>query len=296
MENLAYKNLLTELRAELLLRNEEAREPLARFSDNMIQVRKKLNELKALVLEQGFESKADEIYFFKHIKPQMVALQLYEVLNFNLKNHLPAGTKEMVKAYYEEELLQVFRFFRQQSFHYQYYRLRSNELDELFFIRGAEPVLIPVLEELEPMTNFSTTMDYAFAKYIAYERLQDELLERLTDLYSEEKKHQEMNQGAKKTIELRWTGESINLVEIAYGLWLTGQLNEGNITITDIIHGLEEIFSIKIGVAYRRWTEISGRTHLTNTRFLDRMRESVQKRVDDELDVRNRKRKARRIK
>jgi hypothetical protein len=290
MENLAYKNQLTELTAALLLANMKKREPLARFRDNIILVRQNLNELKALMHEHGFETKADEVYFFKYTKPQMVALQLYEVLNFNLIANSPAGTKEMIKAYYEEELLQVFRFFRQQSYHYQYYRLRADELDELFFIRGAEPVMIPVLEEMESIANFSTTMDYAFAKYIAYERLQDDLLERLTNLYGEEKE----DQASKKTINLRWTGESINLVEIAYGLWLTGQLNEGNVTITDVIHWLEEKFQVKIGVAYRRWTEISNRTH-SATKFLDRMRDAIQQRINDDLDIRSRKRKARRI-
>jgi hypothetical protein len=294
MENLTYKLLLTELQSELLVCNLKEQEPLARFRENMVLVRERLIQLRALVLEHGFETKADEIYFFKHTKPRMVALQLYEVLNFNLIALTPPGTKEMLKAYYEEELLQVFRFFRQQSFHYQYYRLRANELDGLFFIRGAEPVMIPILEEIELMANFSTTMDYAFAKYIAYERLQDDLLERLTNLYGEEKKEPSNEQGNKKTTALRWTGESINLVEIAYGLWLTGQLNEGNVTITDIIHGLEEMFSVKIGVAYRRWTEISNRTHNT-TKFLDRIRDAMQKRIDEELDIRSRKRKARRI-
>jgi len=69
---------------------------------------------------------------------------------------------------------------------------------------------------------------------------------------------------------------------------------DSNDTITDIIRWLEEKLQVKIGVAYRRWTEISNRTHHP-TKFVDRMREALQQRIAEELDVRSRKRKARRI-
>jgi hypothetical protein len=289
MKNLKYETTLAELQADLVHLNTAP--PFDRFRDALVMTRQQLSEIRATVLKDGFADQAEEIHFFKHIKPQFIALQIYEANRYHLSLQCPAGTPVMVKAFYEEELLQVFRFFRLHAFSYQYYRCNANELDHLYFVRGAEPQIFPLLAEIDPYPGFSTAMDYPFAKFIAYEQLQVYLLEQLTGLYGAEKQQESET---KQTPTLRWTGESINLVEIAYGLWLTGQLNEGNATITDIIHGLEEMFRVKIGVAYRRWTEISGRTHST-TKFLDRMRDAVQQRVDDDLDIRSRKRKARRV-
>ena len=78
---------------------------------------------------------------------------------------------------------------------------------------------------------------------------------------------------------LRWTGESINLVELAYGIWLTGQLNNGNATISEIIRWMEASLGIHVGRAYRRWTEISRRDRVHSTKFIDRMKESIDERI-----------------
>jgi hypothetical protein len=289
MKNIEYEMILADLQAGLAKFQTDNETPFERFRDSLALIREKLLELKAAVLESGFASQAEEIHFFKTIKPQFVALQLFEIGLYSLQSQRPAGTPDMIKAFYEQELRQLIHFFRSNGFAYQYYRCQATELDSSYFVRGADPQLPPLLVEIDPWPGFSTAMDYAFAKFIADERLQGWLLDRLNELFCETR---EPEVPGRK--QVRWTGESINLVEVAYGLWLTGQLNEGNVTITDVIHFLEEKFQIKIGVAYRRWTEISNRTHNT-TKFLDRMRDSVQQRLNEELDIRSRKRKARRI-
>lgn len=82
-------------------------------------------------------------------------------------------------------------------------------------------------------------------------------------------------------VELKWTGETINLVELAYGVWLTGQINNGNAGITEIIQWLETHFQVKIGRAYRRWTSISKRKRIAPTKYLDKIRDAVLKRLDE---------------
>lgn len=84
---------------------------------------------------------------------------------------------------------------------------------------------------------------------------------------------------------LRWTGESINLVELAYGIWLTGQLNNGNATISEIIRWMEASLGIHVGRAYRRWTEISRRDRVHSTKFIDRMKDSIDGRIRNGEDL-----------
>jgi len=87
---------------------------------------------------------------------------------------------------------------------------------------------------------------------------------------------------------MRWTGETINLVEIAYGIWLTGQLNNGQlnngqVSVTEIVEFLEVAFRVKIGKPHRRWQGIARRKRLGYTRFLDEMKGAIEKRVEEEL-------------
>jgi len=81
---------------------------------------------------------------------------------------------------------------------------------------------------------------------------------------------------------LVWTGGAVNLTELAYGIWLTGQLNDGNVSITQIITWLENHLHIKIGRAHRRWETIAARKRLSLTKFLDQMTEAIRKRLDEE--------------
>jgi hypothetical protein len=280
MENKTYKKWLEELQANLATIENEEMEPLDRVRHTLPMISGLIAKIKAYVIEDGFASVGEEIQFFKHIKPALYAAQLFEVFWYNLSVQKPAGTKEMIKAFYEEELLQIFRLFRTQAFHYQYYKTSATELDHLYFVRGAQPVDIPVLEIIDPYPGFSTTLDYAFAKFMAYERLQVYLLEQLSVLFAENCLAKTAD---RERHRLRWTGETINLVELAYGIWLTGQINNGNASITEIVEALEVFFNVKIGLAFRRWFSISKRKRISQTKYIDQMQAAVLKRLDDEL-------------
>jgi hypothetical protein len=82
---------------------------------------------------------------------------------------------------------------------------------------------------------------------------------------------------------LKWTGETINLVELSYGIWLTGQFNNGQASITEIVEFLEAAFRVRIGKPHRRWQGLAGRKRLGYIRFLDEMKASIEKRVEEEM-------------
>jgi len=279
--NTKYDKWLNELQNELLLLDQV--EPMARLRHTLPLLSGALNEIKTEILASGFETEAAEIHFFKHTKPQLYALQIYEADLYTVVTNRPVGTPEMLRTYYEQELQYIFRLFRIHAFHYQYYRTGATILDTQYFLRNGKPADIPILAiAIEP--GFSTPLDYLFAKFIAAERMQEYLLDQLSL----------PARPIKPGPVLRWTGEAINLVEVAYGIWLTGQLNDGNATITDIIIWLEHHLAIKIGVPHKRWDQISARTHSQPTKYLDRMRQALADRIDTERGIREHKRKARR--
>ena len=81
--------------------------------------------------------------------------------------------------------------------------------------------------------------------------------------------------------EMKWTGDAINIIEVAYGIWLTGQLNNGNATLTQIVKWLETNLKVTIGNIQSRFAEISSRKRLSPTKFLDQMKDAILKRIDN---------------
>ncbi|MFD0792039.1 hypothetical protein ACFQZX_00340 [Mucilaginibacter litoreus] len=67
---------------------------LERMTTAVTAVREELQELRALVSGSGFADAAEEIWFFKTMKPQFYALLIYEVSRYNLEQQQPAATRE----------------------------------------------------------------------------------------------------------------------------------------------------------------------------------------------------------
>jgi len=263
------EKLYRELTEDLALIHDLGDAPVRRLTTALQTIKAAREKLTAYQAIHPFESDAEQIDFNKRWKPRMEAERFYALEKFTIETNRPLADPQLIKIYYEQELAFTRRYFTQHAFLYQYQQLGFTELDQLLFIKGELPGLD------EPAT--------VFARLIAYEKLQHYLLGQL-NIKTE-----------KNGPTLRWTGEAINLVEIAYGIWLTAQLNDGNATITDIVLWLEEKLSVKIGTPNARWTQIAARKNIPPTKYTDQIREALLKRIDNELTNQNQKRKARRM-
>jgi hypothetical protein len=279
MEITIAEKWLREMESELALMDDVEVSPVERLRHTMPLITRFIADIKKLVLDEGFNSPEAEIHFFKQVKPRFYAYQIFEVLLYNLRMQTPAGTPEMIRAFYEDELQQVFRLFRVEAFYYQYYRTKATELDHVYFLREANPGDMPELDFIDPPPGFSTAMDYKFAKYIAYEWLRDHLLELLMNAQTSIKIQRSARE--RQTV-LKWTGDAINLVELAYGIWLTGQVNNGNAGIAEIMQWLEVNLQVTIGRPFRRWQSISNRKRVSPVKYIDQMKAAILKRLDDE--------------
>ena len=287
MKKHKYEITLAALRSSIALLDGESITPLERLRQTLLLTSEKINEVKKEVVQNGFTSTDEEIHFFKLVKPAFYALQLYEVDIYNLTTNVPPGTGEMQKAFYEQELLYVFRLYRTHAFHFQYFRTGARELDAQYFTRDGRPGDIPVLELPDPFPGFSTPLDYLFAKFMAAERLQHVLIDKLTVLYG----HGPVK-STKSVPKLNWTGDTINLVELAYGIWLTNQINDGQASMAEITRWLEEIFEVHIGDPNRRWQDIARRKSISPTKYLDLTISEINKRLDNERSLNRQKRRS----
>ena len=236
-------------------------------------------DLRRFLQENPFVDQEEEIRFFKQEKPRFFRHQIFLLEQFTIEDKKPKDDPDLLRSYYQNELKYVMRFFEEFPFQYGYYRMEATEMDKKYFLRSAGPItmLMPVLPDRDP--EFSTNADYLFAKFMAYEMLEEFIIKQLWDL-----NHLGIEQhfvGRKFSVDLKWTGDTINLVEIAYGIWLTGQVNHGNATITEIMELLEEAFQIKIGRPFRRWQEIAQRKMLSPTKYIDQVKAEILKRIDE---------------
>jgi hypothetical protein len=115
---------------------------------------------------------------------------------------------------------------------------------------------------------------YLFARFIAYERLSAEL----------RKKVEPAGIGADtQKSSLKWTGNKVGVAELAYGLYYTGQFNNGNADVTDIFEWLQSSLGLDMGSVHRKFVDIRRRNTASPTKLLDRMREAILQRRDEDL-------------
>lgn len=118
----------------------------------------------------------------------------------------------------------------------------ATKLDAVYFVRGSAVIGIvgADLPALDP--SFSTMGDYLFFKFIALEKLRElVLLEMEVPALA--------GSGvvrSKKGRELRWTGDSCNLIELFYGIFDCRQVNDGEVDLSDLMEVFEQCIQINL--------------------------------------------------
>ncbi|RFZ91094.1 hypothetical protein D0C36_19320 [Mucilaginibacter conchicola] len=276
------KETIEMLRYELnekLLEIDSMETGIDKLGQLLTVIDKAITQINQTVERSAFEKETDEIIFFKVQKPELLARRIEEVMRYNITSNIPIGTPENKIKFLEDELRARRSFFRMNSFHYQYYKKSLTELDRIFFLRSARAASLPLSEFSETENEFSTPMSYLFAKFMAYENIQYFLLEQIAMIRYPESilvKSPQMNN------DLKWTGDAVNAVELAYGLWLTGQLNDGNASLNQIVRWLESNFHVSIGIIQRRFSEIERRKRVSITKFIDLMKEAILRKTDED--------------
>jgi len=270
-----YLELLSKLEREM--ENFVELPALERMRNELGAARSALARLRSMVDASGFASQEEEIQFFKTVKPKFYSLLVWSAERYGFENARPVRAGKRRERFYLGQLDYISRFFHQHEFLYQYYRMGAVELDGSYFVRGAEPVgLIGAdLPALDP--SFSTMGDYLFSKFIALERLREVVI-------SEMEVPALAGTGvvrSKKGRELRWTGDSCNLIELVYGIFDCRQVNDGEVDLSDLMDVFEQCFQINLSRYFRRFTEIKRRKSMSKTRFLDEMARVVNKRIED---------------
>lgn len=272
------KRILTQLQAKLEeeLADVEVRMPnvLERFKTGAQIADKAEEQLKQLVLEGAFESKEDEIYFFKHIQPSILSKKIYYSQLFRIEADRPKSIRDDYKKFLDQELQRITMFFEVHNALYLYFRGGAADKDEQYFLRDSQynneyPV------DLDGMldTRFCTVTSFKLAELIALEEVSKYLILKLEQLYA-------LPRNMAYKPKLKWTESKTDLVELVYALYCSGSFNNGRAELKQIFEWLENSLEIDFGNAYSHFRDIRMRKKEMAT-FLTHLKDCLLKRIEE---------------
>lgn len=261
---------------------------LQQDSDSIIQesersidaILRSIDALKNHLLSHPFESIAEEVLFFKQIKPKFTSKLIYNIELLKIESRRPIGSFKAQQKYLLKQLAKLESFFEDNIEFYQYYRSGNTFLDDKYFVRNVFDIrLHQDAYVFDYDSNFSTSHDSKVARIMANELLRNYLNTSLAELEQNKYAVSKFQEGPKK--KLLWTAPKAALIELLYGLHSAGVFNDSNAEIGQIARYLQTAFGVDLGNYYRAFQEIrirkSGRTNfidLLKKKLLERMNET----------------------
>lgn len=243
-------------------------------------LQRSLEDMRTYIVNHPFSNKEEEIYFFKHIKPEVLSRLLYFTEIYNTEMRKPHGSIEVLKKYYNDRLDELTSYFESNLDFYQYYRSKATHLDSHYFVRGhIDFKLCPNCVPYDHDPEFSTCYDHKAAQILANDML---------CIYLNKKLH-----GVDKQVIIaksrsflpehpfRWTATKIAAVELGYAIYAAGILNNGQADIKEIMTFMEASFQIDLGDYYRTYITMKDRKK-DRTSFLNSLIKSLLKKMDED--------------
>jgi len=239
-----------------------------------------LNDLKTKLQTYSFPAKEDEITFFKTQKPEILGRLLFFYKIYRIETQCPNGSDDVIRSYINRELDNLTYFFNRNLDFYQYYRSHSTLYDEYYFVRGKSDLrLCTDSAQFDKDPNFSTGYDYKVAKIIANEMLRIYLNKRLVKLETNTQVENNLQKCLK--YPFRFTGKKVFLIELGYSLVSSGDINNGNVEIKEMMNFLGTVFQVELGDYYAAYIAMKERKK-DRTAYLSRLQDSLVKRMDED--------------
>ncbi len=228
---------------------------------------KVFDKLKRFISTYEFQSEADEIEFFKEIKPRIFCKLIYNRKIYNIEMNRPVSGPDSVKAYLNRELDNIQDYNHKRLDFYRYYRSGASYLDNVYFLRNVSHNIEQYFDsfyfERDPL--FSTCGDFRVAKILAGDMLSQYLLNALNEL-------EMSNLDSRSKVRLIWADSKTDLCELIFALHAKGSF--GNIPLTRLSSYFQKVFNIEVGSNMSRtFSDLSLRNNPTP--FLDSLTDSL---------------------
>ena len=273
-----YQKLLSEFEGQLDALESGNGDILFKAEKGIVLVEKNIRKLQKQITGKTFATQADEIYFFKHVKPQIFSKLIYYIRLFSIESKRPRGKDVAQVKYLQQQIDKLQTFFNDNLEFYNYYRRGAMSMDEQYFVRGNRDLRMP-LESFHFLIDdqFSTCQDGTVATIMAYDMLIVYLRKEVDDLNNNMEPTK--NTPMEKPSKLFWTGSKTDLIELLYALHTSKCINGGTVDIKEMASHFEYFYNVDLGNYYHTFIDIRSRKS-SKTRFLDKLIEMLHQRME----------------
>lgn len=196
--------------------------------------------LRDFITNYTFKSEAEEIEFFKTIKPRLYHRLIYYRKVYNIEMNRPVGV-ESQKAYLIDEIKAINRYNNKHSDFVRYYRSGMTHLDSLYYLRNRNDTAL-YLESFhyERDPKFSTNADFKVAKLLANELLSTYLKGELEAL----EYVKTASDDSLPSVRLTWQDSKTDLTELIY--LLDSKRSFGNVPLSQLAAYIANVFNIQL--------------------------------------------------
>ncbi|WP_238555503.1 RteC domain-containing protein [Chryseobacterium sp. P1-3] len=225
--------------------------PIDLYERSLMEIDAAIRAIKLDVSSYQFSTVADEVYFFKEIKPVFISQFIYFSKLLSIEAAKPNAGELSLKEYFECELELLKNFYENHTDFYEYYRRKATYLDQKYFVRNQFDLKTKIEAGLYDYDEkFATSHDHLISQIMANDRLEKYLLKSIAEInvYVYEK--------ITDKSPLQWSASKSALVELLYALHNTRSFNGGNIEFSEIIKFTEKSLNINLGNFYKTLHEI----------------------------------------
>ncbi|AIY12111.1 RteC domain-containing protein [Cellulophaga baltica] len=264
--------LAQNLEKQLLEIEENSKTIMQRSKHSIIVCTKLLGQFKKEIVNKGFDSISDEIYFFKHTKqiPLRHLIYFSEIRSFEIQ--FPKADKDCQRKFIRKKIQKVNRFFIYNLDFTQYTDSEETHFDKEYYTRDyMDSYHITTSKFYFQDPDFFTPRDMLLGKFRAYNRLVAYLDNRLHNLESSLKP---TKTALKNTEKLIWPFTNTDWVELVYALSSAGVSKQNNLSISKVSKIMQEIFDFTPKDIYKTYQDIKNRKN-SRTVFLDDLTTSL---------------------
>ncbi len=237
-----------------------------------------LTKLKSEVEKRGFKSKLEEILFFKEVKKVPLMYHFYFSAVLVAEISMPKSSVENKLDFLNKKLSRIDKRLAK-FFHLLQYRCQNeSSFDTQYFTRRYQDYRVFKEEQLKEDYKdpiFNTACDSAWAEMHFLELFLDYLRQRILEI-----KRINVIGESRPFDSLKWTRSKVALVEMIYGIYCSGALNNGNIEIKKIVAQFEKYFNIDLGDYYGSFIQLKSRK-FNRTKFLDEIRANLIRKMEE---------------
>lgn len=262
---LNFKDKVREFECELLTKENKVYELYMTF---LCYCKDEIASLNELYENNCLSNIENQIFFFKNLKPEIVSTFSYYQERIQIDRDIKKFTEEEKKRYLSKKIKTLNKLFSKNTEFYTYHELGLTNNDCHYF---SECDMNEELYKIRPELCMSIQHYFSRKDTLLADFLKQEKLIKYCNNIAQKKTNGQLILPLFQE-NLNWTDSNTSLVEIAVALKEIKAINNGDVSIKEIVLGLKSLFNVDgITDVYSYTKDIKQRVK-DPTKFIDKMK------------------------